>query len=286
MKHVRKIKKILQSKPTLEGAGVHLKRAFGYSEVPLLDPFLMLDHFGSANPRDYMAGFPWHPHRGIETVTYMIEGVVEHGDSIGNKGAINSGEIQWMTAGSGIVHQEMPQRCEGIMKGFQLWVNLPGSHKMMDPRYRGILASEIPEVALGKDIRVKVIAGDVNKVKGPVRDLVVECEYLDVTLGLHAAFDYPVKQGHRAFAYVFEGNGYFDPDKDKQVNEEHLVIYQDGDHVNITAADHPLRFLFVFGMPLGEPVAWRGPIVMNTQEELDLAFEEYRNGTFIKYKSK
>ena len=195
MKHVRKIKKILQSKPTLEGAGVHLKRAFGYSEVPLLDPFLMLDHFGSANPRDYMAGFPWHPHRGIETVTYMIEGVVEHGDSIGNKGAINSGEIQWMTAGSGIVHQEMPQRCEGIMKGFQLWVNLPGSHKMMDPRYRGILASEIPEVALGKDIRVKVIAGDVNKVKGPVRDLVVECEYLDVTLGLHAAFDYPVKQG-------------------------------------------------------------------------------------------
>ncbi len=280
----RNIDKILKSKPTIEGAGVHLKRAFGYYEVPLLDPFLLLDDFHSDNPADYIAGFPWHPHRGIETVTYMLEGRVEHGDSMGNKGVIFPGDVQWMTAGSGIIHQEMPKGDNGHMWGFQLWVNLPSTHKMMEPRYREVKNEQIPEVSIGENVKIRVISGEIENTKGPVRDIIVDPEYLDITLAPDTEFEHNIKKGYRAFAYVTEGSGYFDPDKRKLIDIEHLVIFKDGDTVKISTDDKSLRFLLVSGKPLGEPVAWYGPIVMNTQKELDIAFEEYRNGTFIKHK--
>jgi redox-sensitive bicupin YhaK (pirin superfamily) len=280
----RKIDKILASKPTIEGAGVHLKRAFGYSEVPLLDPFLLLDDFRSDDPKDYIAGFPWHPHRGIETVTYMLEVRVEHGDSMGNKGVIEQGDVQWMTAGSGIIHQEMPKGSNGLMGGFQLWVNLPSTYKMMEPRYRDVKNEQIPEVLIDKGVRVRVISGEVNKKRGPVRDIVVDIEYLDVTIEPGTEFEQTIKKGYRAFAYVIEGSGYFESGKRRSIDTEHLVIFKDGDQVKIAADDKNLRFLLISGKPLGEPVAWRGPIVMNTQEELQVAFNEYRNGTFIKHK--
>ncbi|MCE8426992.1 MAG: pirin family protein [Candidatus Methanoperedens sp.] len=278
----RKIYRILKSKPTLEGAGVHLKRAFGYNEVPGLDPFLLLDDFHSDNPADYIAGFPWHPHRGIETVTYMLEGMIEHGDSMGNKGVILPGDIQWMTAGSGIIHQEMPAGYNGHMWGFQLWVNLPSMYKMMEPRYREVKKEHIPEVAIGRIVVVRIISGEFKNIKGPVRDIVVEPEYFDITMAPGAEFEHTIKKGYRVFAYVIEGEGYFEPDKEKLIGIEHLVIFQDGDKVKITSGDKSLRFLLVSGKPIDEPVAWAGPVVMNTQEELDIAFEEYRNGTFIK----
>ncbi len=280
----RKIEKILKSKPTIEGAGVHLKRAFGYYEVPLLDPFLLLDDFHSDNPADYIAGFPWHPHRGIETVTYMLEGRVEHGDSMGNKGVIFPGDVQWMTAGSGIIHQEMPKGDNGNMWGFQLWVNLPSTHKMMEPRYREVKNEQIPEVSIGENVKIRVISGEIENTKGPVRDIIVDPEYLDITMAPGTEFEHNIKKGYRALAYVIEGSGYFDPDKRKLIDIEHLVIFKDGDAVKISTDDKRLRFLLVSGKPLGEPVAWYGPIVMNTQEELDIAFEEYRNGIFIKHK--
>jgi redox-sensitive bicupin YhaK (pirin superfamily) len=278
----RKIESILTSKPTIEGAGVNLRRAFGYNEVPLLDPFLLLDDFRSDDPKDYIAGFPWHPHRGIETVTYMLEGLVEHGDSMGNKGIIGAGDVQWMTAGSGIIHQEMPKGINRHMGGFQLWVNLPATHKMMGPRYREIKLEQIPQVSAGKGIMIRVISGEVEGIKGPVKDLVVDTEYLDVTMAHNTEFEHSIKKGYRVFAYVIEGSGYFGSEKSRSIGKEHLVIFKDGDTVKITADDKELRFLLISGKPLGEPVAWYGPIVMNTQEELEIAFEEYRNGTFIK----
>jgi len=279
----RKIDRILKGKPTLEGAGVHLKRAFGYNEVPELDPFLLLDDFHSDNPADYIAGFPWHPHRGIETVTYMLEGRVEHGDSMGNKGVILPGDVQWMTAGSGIIHQEMPKGHNGHMWGFQLWVNLPSTHKLMEPRYREVKKEQIPEVAMDKNVKIRVISGEFENTKGPVRDIVVDPEYLDITIAKDSEFEHNIRRGYKAFAYVIEGSGYFDTDKEKSIGIEHLVIFKDGDKVKITTGDKSLRFLLISGKPLGEPVAWAGPIVMNTQEELDLAFDEYRKGTFIKH---
>lgn len=282
----RKIETILTSKPTIEGAGVHLKRAFGYNEVPLLDPFLLLDDFRSDDREDYIAGFPWHPHRGIETVTYMLEGTVEHGDSMGNKGIIGAGDVQWMTAGSGIIHQEMPKGINGHMGGFQLWVNLPSTHKMMGPRYREIKQEQIPEVSTQKGIELRIISGEVDGIKGPVKDLVVDTEYLDVTLAPNTEFEHSIKKDYRAFAYVIEGSGYFEPGKNRSIANEHLVIFKDGDNIKITADDKGLRFLLISGKPLGEPVAWHGPIVMNTREELEVAFEEYQNGTFIKKKVK
>ncbi len=281
----RKIDKILKSQPTIEGAGVNLKRAFGYDEVPLLDPFLLLDDFRSDDPEDYIAGFPWHPHRGIETVTYMLEGRVEHGDSMGNKGIIGAGDVQWMTAGSGIIHQEMPKGSNGRMGGFQLWVNLPSRHKMMDPRYREVKNEQIPEVIIDKGVTIKIISGEVNKKRGPVRDIVVDIEYLDITLENGTEFEHTIKKGYRVFAYVIEGSGYFDPEKKRNIGRENLVIFKDGNDVKIAANDRTLRFLVISGKPNGEPVAWGGPIVMNTQEELQFAFDEYRNGTFIKEKS-
>jgi quercetin 2,3-dioxygenase len=300
---VRKIKAVSKSKPTIEGAGVHLKRAFGYYQVPQLDPFLMLDDFHSDDPTKYLPGFPWHPHRGIETITYVLQGDVEHGDSMGNTGVISSGDVQWMTGGSGIIHQEMPKGdLSGRMWGFQLWANLPAAQKMMEPRYRDVRREQIPEVTFEGGVTARIICGDVNGVQGPVRDIVIEPEYLDVTVPAHASFTHAVKRGHTAFAYVIEGKGYFDEERDafsyEVVGEnyfdfdrkcicgaETLVLYEDGDRVLISARDEPLRFLLVSGRPIGEPVAWYGPIVMNTQEELRVAFDEYQKGTFIKHKN-
>ncbi len=281
-KKYREVFKVLKSKPTLEGAGVRLRRAFGYAEVPLLDPFLLFDHFGSDNPDDYLAGFPWHPHRGIETVTYMISGVVEHGDSLGNRGTIRSGDVQWMTAGSGIIHQEMPQRWEGRMQGFQLWVNLPAASKMMAPRYRDVTKEQILEVADGPGTRVKVIAGTVGKTAGPVRDIVVPIEYMDVRLAAGATFSRSLPRKWKAFAYVYSGAGHFTPDAGETIGSGELAVFAEGGGLKIAAAEQELCFLLACGQPLNEPVAWGGPIVMNTQEELELAFAEYRNGTFIK----
>ncbi|TFG06251.1 MAG: pirin family protein [Promethearchaeota archaeon] len=284
MSKVRKIKLTLKARPTIEGAGVRLKRVFGNEEVPLLDPFLLLDHFGSKNPEDYVAGFPWHPHRGIETITYMLNGKINHGDSLGNKGVINSGDVQWMTAGSGIIHSEMPQETEGMMMGFQLWANLPASEKMMDPRYRDVLKTQIPTVELNEGVKVRIICGKLNGVEGPVNDIMTDPEYIDVIMSPNSQFEHVVKEGYTVFAYLYNGKGFFDENRDPLKHAEELVIYDDGDEIVITSIDGDLRFLLVSGKPLNEPVAWYGPIVMNTQDEIRKAFEEYRNGTFIKHK--
>jgi hypothetical protein len=267
----------------MEGAGVRLKRVFGFHDRPLLDPFLLLDHFGSANPQDYMAGFPWHPHRGIETVTYMLNGSVEHGDSMGNKGVIRSGDVQWMTAGSGIVHQEMPHACEGAMQGFQLWVNLPASHKMMAPRYRGIEASQVPAVTTPQGAHVKVVAGRLGEITGPATELIVPCTYFDVHLDRGASFAYELPANDTVFGYVFEGEAVFGSTSGKPVEAGRMVLLGHGDRVNVAAPHDPVDFLLISGRPLNEPIAWGGPIVMNTQEELATAFEEYRGGTFLKH---
>ena len=282
MNKERAVERILASRPTIEGAGVRLKRAFGYYEVPAFDPFLMLDDFHSENPADYIAGFPWHPHRGIETVTYMIRGTVEHGDTLGNRGTIRSGDVQWMTAGGGILHQEMPQPYTGHMQGFQLWVNLPASHKMMTPRYRDIKSTDIPDVSPKKGVDVKVIAGQFEGTSGPVRDLVVEAEYLDVSMVAGRRFDHATKQGNRVFAYVFEGEALFGHNAINPLGPEHVALLSDGAELTVRTAKSPARFLLVSGPPIGEPVAWRGPIVMNTEQELDLAFREYWSGKFIR----
>jgi redox-sensitive bicupin YhaK (pirin superfamily) len=281
MTGIRKIAQIMMSTPTIEGAGVHLKRAFGHAEVPLLDPFLLLDDFHSDNPEDYLAGFPWHPHRGIETVTYVLKGKVKHGDSIGNRGVIQPGDVQWMTAGSGIIHQEMPKGSQGIW-GFQLWVNLPATQKMMEPRYRGIIADQIPEVHPEHGVTIKVISGEVDSIRGPVEDLVVAIEYLDISMEPHSVFEHPIKRDNKAFAYVIEGNGFFEPEQENPIEIEKVVILEDGDSVTVEAGEHGLRYLLISGEPIGEPVAWYGPIVMNSKEELELAFKEFREGTFIK----
>jgi quercetin 2,3-dioxygenase len=284
MADTRKVAQISRSRPTIEGAGVRLKRAFGYHDVPKFDPFLMMDDFHSENPDDYLAGFPWHPHRGIETVTYMLGGNVEHGDSLGNSGVIGPGDLQWMSAGSGIIHQEMPQRTTGMLAGLQLWVNLPARQKMMAPRYRDIKAADPPVVKPGGGASVKVIAGEVDGARGPVRDIVVEPQYLDVTVPAGKTFAHSIKKGHTAFAYVLEGGGKFAPGAKEAAGPESLLLFADGDSVSIKAMEAQLRFILVSGKPLGEPVAWGGPIVMNTQEELELAFEEYENGTFLKHR--
>ncbi len=279
----RRIEMTLQSQPTIEGADVHLKRAFGYHQVPRFDPFLMLDDFHSANPAEYLPGFPWHPHRGIETITYLLEGLVEHGDSMGNRGAIGAGDVQWMTAGSGIVHQEMPQQSPtGTMWGFQFWANLPASQKMMPPRYRDVRAGEIPEAVLAGGVRVKVIAGTVAGVQGPVRDIVILPEMLDVMVPVGQTFTHAVTAGHTVIAYVLAGSGDFGEGGDGPVRPETVVLYEHAGEEIRVKAQTDTRFLLLSGRPLNEPIAWRGPIVMNTQEELRQAFEEYQNGTFIR----
>jgi hypothetical protein len=264
----------------MEGAGVRLKRVFGYRETKLMDPFLLLDHFGSDNPDDYIKGFPWHPHRGIETITYMIEGKVNHEDSLGNIGSIESGDVQWMTAGSGIIHQEMPRGNQGVMMGFQLWANLPSSDKMMHPRYQEIKDSDIPEIQTESGVKIRIICGKIDGTCGPVSEIVTDPEYMDITVPPGKQFTHSVKRGHTVFAYVFEGNGYFD---EKLIESGYLVLFEDGDQVAVKAEETQLRFLLVSGMPIGEPIAWYGPIVMNNREELELAFQEYRDGTFIKH---
>jgi len=280
----RVIKRVSTSVPTMEGAGVHLHRAFGHSDVPLFDPFLLFDDFRSATPDDYRKGFPWHPHRGIETITYVLRGDVEHGDSLGNKGDIRCGDVQWMTAGSGIIHQEMPKGdSAGRMEGFQLWANLPAADKMMQPRYRDIRAEQIPVVTLASGATIKVICGQVGDVHGPVEDVIIEPEYLDVTLPPHTTFDHPTPQDYTVFAYVYGGNGRFDQVSSDLLGNRSLVLFEPGESVVIDAGDDGLSFLLVVGKPLGEPVAWGGPIVMNTDEELQLAFAEFRDGTFIKH---
>jgi redox-sensitive bicupin YhaK (pirin superfamily) len=283
MVHERFIEKVWKSRPTMEGAGVRLSRAFGFYEVPLFDPFLLLDDFGSNNPDDYVRGFPWHPHRGIETITYMIAGEVQHGDSLGNKGTIGTGDVQWMTAGSGIIHEEMPQRQEDMMAGFQLWANLPSADKMMHPRYRDIRSDAIPEVELGQSAKVKIISGELDSVKGPVQDVVTDPEYLDVTVNPNSQFRHRIDRDHTVFAYVFEGEAFFDVDLTKLSGLKNVILFGDGEEVLVTTEDEHVRFLLISGRPIQEPVAWRGPIVMNTNEELQVAFEEYRNGTFIKH---
>ena len=301
MSTLRKIRKVWKSRPAIEGAGVHLKRAFGYDQVPQLDPFLLLDDFRSDNPDHYLKGFPWHPHRGIETITYVLDGEVEHGDSMGNRGVISSGDVQWMTAGSGIIHQEMPKGDnKRVMSGFQLWANLPASHKMMDPRYRDVKNQQIPEIILQNGTKVKIVCGKVNGMQGPVKDVVTDPEYLDVTVPAGETFTHPVRREKNVFAYVIDGEGYFDQSRNSYAHQvvgrnyfdfkrscicgdETVILYGDGDEVSVTPERQGVRFLLVSGTPLGEPVAWYGPIVMNTQEELRIAFEDYQNGTFIKH---
>jgi quercetin 2,3-dioxygenase len=283
MEKTRKIRTVIKSKPTIEGAGVHLKRAFGNTEAPLFDPFLMLDDFRSNNPAHYRAGFPWHPHRGMETITYVLSGEVEHADSMGNRGIISAGDTQWMTAGSGIIHQEMPHGdSQGRMEGFQLWANLPKSHKMMEPRYRDIKKIQVPEVTLENGVTVKVICGKVEKQEGPLKGIIIDPEYLDVAIPVNSEFQHPTMRGYTAFAYIIAGQGYFDGANANPIANGSVCLYEDGDQIAVSTGNEPVRFLLISGKPIGEPVAWRGPIVMNTDEELMQAFREYQNGTFIK----
>jgi quercetin 2,3-dioxygenase len=281
MSEFREVKEIWQAKPATDGAGVKLNRVFGYYEVPKLDPFLLLDDFRSENPDDYIAGFPWHPHRGIETVTYMIHGKVRHEDSIGSNGVIEGGDIQWMSAGSGIVHQEMPEQEKGLLWGFQLWANLPQANKMMKPLYQEYKAKDIPVVDGPHGLKVKVLAGTWNKVTGPVKNVTVKPTYLDAEVPPFAISDWEIDPTHNVFAYVAKGSATFQG-KDQPAGEKSLVLFEKGNKIRIIAGQDGVRFLLIAGKPLGEPVAWRGPIVMNTDDELRTAFEEYANGTFLK----
>ncbi len=275
----RSVKKTISASPVLEGAGVRLNRVFGFGDTGLFDPFLLLDDFRSDNPADYIKGFPWHPHRGIETITYVLSGDVEHGDSLGNSGTISSGDVQWMTAGSGIIHQEMPKGdAGGSMHGFQLWANLPARDKMTQPRYRDITAGKIPEIVTGAG-RVKVIAGSYDSARGSVDDIFIDPVYLDVMLDGDKAFQYPTPPDHTVLLYAIGGSG---ETAGNPVKNRELILFDAGDEIAVMAGPAGLRFLLLSGKPLNEPVAWRGPIVMNTDEELQTAFREYQQGTFIK----
>jgi quercetin 2,3-dioxygenase len=298
---IRPTKHLVQSRPTLEGAGVRLRRAFGFGNTSEFDPFLLLDDFRNDNPSDYLAGFPWHPHRGIETITYVLAGTVDHGDSLGNRGSLGSGDVQWMTAGSGILHQEMPKGdSHGRMHGFQLWANLPSSLKMTPPRYQDVKAAEIPEAIDDDGTRVRVVCGSFWGKTGPVDGVAADPRYLDVYVPPGVRKHLRVETTRNAFAYVFEGSGRFsDASEPRQpqtddigglvagsgstdVSNRFLVVFDRGDEVVVQAGDHGIRFLLVSGEPLQEPVAWHGPIVMNTDEQLRQAYAELRAGTFIK----
>jgi redox-sensitive bicupin YhaK (pirin superfamily) len=284
MREARAIKSVTKSQPTLEGAGVHLHRAIGFGPPELYDPFLLLDDFRSDRPEEYLKGFPWHPHRGLETITYVLRGEVEHGDSLGHRDVITPGDVQWMSAGSGIIHQEMPRgEADGAMYGFQLWANLPAANKMSEPRYRGLKSSEIPIVTDAEGAAVRVIAGKVLGVTGPVRDVATKPEYLDVTLPAGKTFTHPTPRGHTVIAYVIGGQGVFSPDSKHVIGDRHLVAFGDGEAVTVSAGAGEVRFLLISGKPIGEPIAWAGPIVMNTEDELRVAFEELDRGTFVKH---
>jgi redox-sensitive bicupin YhaK (pirin superfamily) len=277
---IRQIVEVLHSQEVIEGAGVHLRRVFGFHNPVQFDPFLLLDDFRSTNRDEYIKGFPWHPHRGIETITYMLQGDVEHGDSLGNSGVLSSGDVQWMTAGSGIIHQEMPKGDEnGILQGFQLWANLPAASKMIPPRYRGIINSDIPLVKKMGGTLIRIIAGTVDGVTGPADNITIDPEYLDCTVPPHTEFSHPTQRGYTVFIYVIGGTGSVNG---TLVTDRDLVLFADGEEVALASDDISLRFLFLSGKPIGEPIAWRGPIVMNTDEELNQAFNELQNDTFIK----
>ncbi len=276
----RTIKKIVTGQRQTDGAGVKLVRVIGYHDVKEFDPFLMLDAFDSTNPDDYTRGFPWHPHRGIETVTYLIRGDIEHGDSLGNKGSILDGACQWMTAGSGIIHQEMPKACEHML-GAQLWINLPAKDKMVPPKYRDILCENIPVIE-GEGSKVHIICGTCEGTAGAIQGDYVEPLYLDVELEPGSEWELGTAREATLFVYIVQGEGYFEPDGEKPVEEKHAILFNSGDRLKVRTADKGARFLLMSGKPLGEPVAWGGPIVMNTKEELDQAFKELEEGTFIR----
>ena len=297
---IRPIKRLVKARPTVEGAGVRLRRAFGFGTTSEFDPFLLLDDFRNERPEDYLAGFPWHPHRGIETITYVLAGSVEHGDSMGNHGVIGSGDVQWMTAGSGIIHQEMPKgEHDGRMHGFQLWANLPSSLKMTAPRYQEVQAADIPEVREDDGTRVRVVCGDYRGTAGPVDRIAARPIYLDVSVPAGKRRSLPVETTRHAFAYVFggagkfcnasgplsvptEGVGWTDMTPPVAADDRSLVLFDSGDEVTVQAGEDGVRFLLISGEPLKEPVAWYGPIVMNTQAQLRQAFEELEQGTFLK----
>jgi redox-sensitive bicupin YhaK (pirin superfamily) len=297
---VRPVKRLVKAKPTIEGAGVHLRRAFGFGNTSDFDPFLLLDDFRNDRPEDYVAGFPWHPHRGIETITYVLAGTVEHGDSMGNKGAIEAGDVQWMTAGSGIVHQEMPKGDrEGRMHGFQLWANLPAALKMTKPRYQEVKAAQIPVLKDDDGTEIRVVCGKFRSTVGPVDEIAADPIYLDITIPAGKRKTIAVETNRNAFAYVFggsgkicnassplavptEGVGWTDTAPPADAENRSLVLFDSGDEITVQADEEGVRFLLVSGEPLREPVAWYGPIVMNTQEQLQTAYEELQRGTFLK----
>jgi len=297
---IRPIQRLIKAKPTMEGAGVHLNRAFGFGNTSDFDPFLLLDDFRNDDPEQYMAGFPWHPHRGIETITYVLAGTVDHADSLGNQGAIAPGDIQWMTAGSGIVHQEMPKGdTAGRMHGFQLWANLPAALKMTSPHYQEVKSRDIPDVTDDDGTTARIICGNLWGTAGPVDGIAAEPNYFDISVPPGTRKSIPVATTRHAFAYVFAGSGKFcnasgplavptegvgwsDAPPSEEVDNRSLVLFDSGDEVTVQAGEKGIRFLLVSGKPLGEPVAWYGPIVMNTQDELRQAFFEYQNGTFLK----
>lgn len=296
---IRPVKDLITAQPTIEGAGVRLRRAFGFGDTESFDPFLLLDDFRNDRPADYLAGFPWHPHRGIETITYVLSGTVDHGDSLGNRGTIAKGDVQWMTAGRGIIHQQMPKGDQtGKMHGFQLWSNLPSSLKMTEPRYQEVHSADIPAVTDDDGTRILVVCGDIWGARGPVVGVASEPHYLDVSVPPNRRKSIPVETSRHAFAYVFAGSGKFMHASDlRPVATEHvgadaanggaaavnrsLVLFDPGDEVTVQAGAEGIRFLLVSGKPIGEPVAWQGPIVMNTQEELRQAYAELRSGTFL-----
>ena len=298
---IRPIKRLIKAKPTIEGAGVHLRRAFGFGNTQDFDPFLLLDDFRNDKPEDYLAGFPWHPHRGIETITYILSGKVEHGDSLGNQGVLEAGDVQWMTAGSGIIHQEMPRGDrDGKMHGFQLWANRPSSLKMTAPRYQDVQSTDIPEVVDEDGTKIRVICGSIWGATGPVDGIAAEPQYLDVSVPPGKRKILPVETTRHAFAYVFAGSGRFcnasaplevptegvgwsDTSLSEEADNRSLVLFDRGDEISIQAGEKGIRFLLVSGKPIEEPVAWYGPIVMNTQEQLRDAFAEYKAGTFLKH---
>jgi redox-sensitive bicupin YhaK (pirin superfamily) len=297
---LRPTKRIIEAKPTLEGAGVKLHRAFGFGETGEFDPFLLFDDFRNDNPSDFLAGFPWHPHRGIETITYVLAGTVDHADSLGNQGSLGAGDVQWMTAGSGILHQEMPKgNPQGRMHGFQLWANLPSSLKMTSPRYQDVASKEIPEITDDDGTTVRVVCGSFWGKTGPVDGIAADPRYLDVRVPPRKRKSLPVESSRHAFAYVFEGSGTFrdasqpfgvltekEGRDDSLVREttgnRSLVLFDSGDEVSVQAGEEGIRFLLVSGTPIQEPVAWYGPIVMNTQAELRQAYTELQDGTFIR----
>ena len=298
---IRPVKSLSQAQPTIEGAGVHLHRAFGFHDPAMLDPFLLFDDFRNDDPAAYVKGFPWHPHRGIETITYILAGTVEHKDSLGNSGTLSAGDVQWMTSGSGILHQEMPQgNAAGQMHGFQLWANLPGDLKMTTPRYQDVGSTDIPQITDDDGTIARVIIGEFWGKSGPVDGIAADPQYLDITVPAGVKKTLPVDTYRRAFAYIFEGSGAFASAStprgvllEKEILGEEvnirdmsgnrtLVQFDTGDSVTVQAGEQGLRFLLISGRPIEEPVAWHGPIVMNTQEELATAFDELRNGTFIR----